>query len=224
MTNTLARKNDRPTLEEVLEDIGPLPTESVLLGMANDGLPMLLDAYHTHLADTPNVLVWNGESSFLKMVAEFILHTKHKREMEFVVFTNNTEEWEFLANKTNTQKNTPCIGVIPFWDDLADQVLLGLASWIQGKVKPNHAVIVLIEGVENVLKMDLDARQNLNYIFLRGRNKRVFAIGTAPKDVDLMGLQNAFGLKVEHEEQSEVYEFPEGETQIQVWIPKENRK
>ena len=223
MTNTLARRNDRPTLEEVLEDIGPLPSEALFIGMAEDYLPMMVNVRDNN---TPNILIWNGETSFLKMVAEFIMNRdiREHQEIEFVVFTNNTEEWKFLAKETNFKKNSPCIGVIPFWDSLADQVLLGLASWIHQGVKPNHSVVVLIEGVENVINMDLDAKQNFNYIFLKGKDRRVFAIGTAPMGIDLRGLQDVFTYQGEYKNTSDRYEFPEGNRKIKVWLPKENRK
>lgn len=218
MTNTLARRNDRPTLEEVLEELGPLPSEAMLIGMADDFLPMLVDVHDS----PPNILVWNGETSFLKVIAEFIMNRdpREEQEMEFVVFTNNTEEWEFLARENNFKKGSPCIGVIPFWDDLANQVLLGLASWIHSGVKPNHHMVVLIEGVENIMKMDLDAKQNFNYIFLKGRDSRVFAVGTAPKDVSLRGLQDVFSYQAEFNPSSDRYEFPEGDNKVQVWIPR----
>lgn len=216
MTNLLVRKTDRPTLEEVLREVGPFPHEVVFLGIADDYLPMLIDSHDS----PPNILIWNGETSFLKMVAEFIMNRESKKEMEFVVFTNNTEEWEFLAKESNSKKGSPCIGVIPFWDSLADQVLLGLASWIHSGIKPNHSIVVLIEGVENILKMELDARQNFHYILLKGKDRRVFAIGTVPEDFNLLGLQDMFIYQPKFNRGTNMYEFPEGQETVDVWIPK----
>lgn len=219
MTNSLARKDDRPTLEEVLDVLGPMPYGSVFLGMADDGLPMMLDI-HNIMGNSSNILIWNGEVGFLKMVAEFIMNYQDKREIEFVVFTNNSEEWEFLAKETNSKKNSPCIGVIPFWSDLADQVLLALAGWIHSGIKPNHSVIVLIEGVDNILKMPLDARQNFHYILLKGVDKRVMAVGTVSKDIELRGLDDMFQGKVEFNKSEDRYEFPEGLEKVKVWTPR----
>lgn len=218
MTNSLARKDDRPTVKDVLNEIGPLPYEVVFMGMAEDGQPMMFDT-RGMFGTSPNILIWNGETSFLKMVAEFILNYQSKDEIEFIVFTNNTEEWEFLARESNFQKNTPCIGVIPFWDKLADQILLALAGWVNQGLKPNHSIIVLIEGVENILKMSLDARQNFHYVFVKGKDRRVFAIGTVPKDTDLRGMNDLF-YSVEFNDETNRYEFPEGENTVQVWIPR----
>lgn len=205
----------RPTVDEVVDALGPFPTEAILLGVADDGETMLLN---TRMSP-PNILVWNGEVSFLKSVAEFIMNFKGKEEIEFVVFTNNVEEWEFLANKTNKVKDSPCIGVIPFWSDLADQILLALASWIHQGVKPNHSIIVLIEGVENVLKMDVSAKQDFYYVFLKGKDRRVVAVGTVPEGTNLYGLQDMF-YQSKFNSESGMYEFPEGDNQIQVWIPR----
>lgn len=217
MANSLVKKEDRPTLKDVLYEIGPFPYEAIFLGMAeDDGFPILLNT----LSSGQNILIWNGEVGFLKMVADFIMNYQEKKEFEFVVFTNNHEEWEFLSQETNFKKGSPCIGVIPFWSDLANQVLLALAEWIHKDIRPNHSIIILIEGIENVLKMDLDAKQNFNYIFLRGEDRRVFAVGTVPKDLQLFGLEDSFEYKVEFNKKTGKYEFPEGENTIQGWIPK----
>lgn len=221
MTNSIVKRNNRPTVNEIVESLSPLPTEAIVLGMADDGLPVLFNT-STIFGTSPNIMIWNGEVGFLKSVAEFILNRDpdEKDEIEFVVFTRNMEEWGFLADKSNKVRNSPCIGVIPFWSDLADQVLLGLASWIHQGIHPNHSVIVLIEGVENILKMDVSAKQNFHYIFLSGGDRQVFAIGTVPEGLDLYGLQEAFKYQGTFNKESDTYEFPEGENTIQVWIPR----
>ena len=227
MTNIVKRqkKELRPTLEEVLDNLGPLPTEAVLMGVVEeDGLPLLFDTHNWSGNVSPNILIWNGETSFLKVVAEFILNrdesSQLQDEIEFVVFTNNVEEWDFLMNKTSKIKNSPCIGVIPFWSDVADQVLLALGSWIHDGYHPNHSVIVLVEGVENILKMDTNAKQNFHYLLVKGGNKRVFAVGTVTDNKTLYGLQDLFKTKAEYKEESDRYEFSEGDKKIEVWLPK----
>lgn len=227
MTNIVKRqkKELRPTLEEVLNNLGPLPTEAVLMGVVEeDGLPLLFDTHNWSGKVSPNILIWNGETSFLKVVAEFILSrdesSQLQDEIEFVVFTNNVEEWDFLMNKTSKIKNSPCIGVIPFWSDVADQVLLALASWVHDGFHPNHSVVVLIEGIDNILKLDFDAKQNFNYILVNGGNKRVFAVGTVTDGKTLYGLQELFKSQGKYESDSDRYRFPEGYKEIEVWLPK----
>jgi len=216
-------KKSYPHLRDVLKEIGPLPHEAVVMGVvAADDLPLLFDT--STWGGSPNILVWNGETSFLKVVAEYILnrddYEQEKDEIEFVVFTNNIEEWEFLTNKTNQVKNTPCIGVIPFWSDIANQVLLALGNWIQEGRHPNHSVIVLVEGIENILSMDLDSRLNFGHLLMRGGSQRVFTIGTVKSENILRGLEDRFKLHASYDESSDMYEFPEGEGIIQIWLPK----
>lgn len=215
----MENKDDRPTTEQVVDVLGPFGRDDVLIGVASDGEAMTIN---TRMSP-PNILIWNGETAFLKAVAEFIMNYKGKEEMEFIVFTNNHEEWEFLAKQANSKKDMPCIGVIPFWDDLADQILLELAGNMSKGIRPNHSVIVLIEGVQNVLKMDLSARQNFHHIFVHGKDRRVCAVGTVPEGSDIRGLQTLF-YQARFNAQSGMYEFPEGESDIQVWIPKIEEK
>jgi len=222
MTN-IVKRNNNPTLEDVVSEIGPLPSEAILLGIVEeDNLPLLFDTSLWSGIVSPNILIWNGETDFLKLVAEYILNRddNEKDEMEFVVFTRNVEEWEFLANKTNRVKNSPCIGVIPFWSDLADQVLLALTSWIHAGHHPNHSIVVLVEGLENVLNLDFETKQNFNYILLRGGKQRVFAIGTVTDKETLHGLEKMFQTKFNYNSKTDRYEFLENDKTLEVWIPK----
>ena len=226
MSDIVKRQSDKnellPTLNEVLDSIGSLPSEAVFMGVVeSDNLPLL---FNTWVKGSSNILIWNGEISFLKVVAEYIFNrdddSQQQDEIEFVVFTNNVEEWDFLMNKTSKIKNSPCIGVIPFWSDVADQVLLALASWIHDGYHPNHSVIVLVEGIDNILKMNFDAKQNFNYVLLRGGNQRVFAVGTVPDSATLYGLQDMFKAQAKYLSNSNRYKFPEGDNEIEVWLPK----
>ena len=226
MSDIVKRQSDKneliPTLDEVLDSIGSLPSEAVFMGVVeSDNLPLL---FNTWVKGSSNILIWNGEISFLKVVAEYIFNrdddSQQQDEIEFVVFTNNVEEWDFLMNKTSKIKNSPCIGVIPFWSDVADQVLLALASWIHDGYHPNHSVIVLVEGIDNILKMNFDAKQNFNYVLLRGGNQRVFAVGTVPDSATLYGLQDMFKAQAKYLSNSNRYKFPEGDNEIEVWLPK----
>lgn len=227
MKDIVERQDDEnrlPTLVEVLDVLSPLPSEAVMMGVVeSDNLPLLFDT-STWGNISPNILIWNGEISFLKVVAEYILnrdnYTQQRDEIEFVVFTNDVENWDFLMNKTSKIKNSPCIGVIPFWSDVADQVLLALGNWIHDGHHPNHSVIVLVEGIENILKMDVDAKLNFNYLLLQGGNQRLFAIGTVLDNKHLHGLQEMFKLHAKYESDSNRYKFPEGDEEIKVWLPK----
>ncbi len=228
MNDIVKRQSDEnrlPTLAEVMDDIGLLPSEAVMMGVVeSDNLPLLFDTSNWSGSVSPHILIWNGEISFLKVVAEYILNRddwmQQQDEIEFVVFTNNVEEWDFLMNKTSKIKNSPCIGVIPFWSDVADQVLLALGNWIHDGHHPNHSVIVLVEGIDNILKMDVTAKQNFNYLLLRGGNQRVFALGTVPDSATLYGLQDMFKAQAKYLSNSNRYKFPEGDNEIEVWLPK----
>jgi len=67
--------------------------------------------------------------------------------------------------------------------------------------------------------MNWDAKQNFNYIFLKGKDRRAFAVGTVPKDSQLYGLDEMFQT-AEFNKETQMYEFPEGKNKIQVWTPR----
>src|SRR4030095_7827721 len=65
-----------PTLSEILEEIGPIPREALLLGMAADGLPILLNLYDSHPG--PILVIGDagaGKTGFLQTVARSAIQT-----------------------------------------------------------------------------------------------------------------------------------------------------
>jgi DNA segregation ATPase FtsK/SpoIIIE-like protein len=83
-----------PTLENVLAKIAPLPEHGLFLGVASDGLPLLLN-----LNDPApgQVLILGddhtGKTDFLQGVARAVSLTHHPRFVRFAVVTPCIEEW-----------------------------------------------------------------------------------------------------------------------------------
>src|SRR6185436_20666174 len=84
-----------PTLEGVLSEIGSLPREALFLGMALDGLPVLLNLRDS--APGPLLITGDagaGKTSFLQMVAQAVQQTHHPQDVQFGVITSFPDEWE----------------------------------------------------------------------------------------------------------------------------------
>jgi hypothetical protein len=205
-----------PTLQEVLEDIGPLPPEAVFMGVSDDGLPVLFNVLDNNIS---NILIWKGELDILKVIAEYIVITqkgdRRHTDVEFLVITSKPKEWEFLINKSNHIKNTPCIGVVPMWTTEAEDLLLSLASWSSSNVTSKRSVLVLVDDmVKAVNEMNYDAILSLKYIMMNGAKRRVFIMGLMKSYLP----GEIFVPKLSYE--NGIYSFLEGERLVNSWVPK----
>src|SRR5687767_860221 len=84
-----------PSLSEVLADIGSLPREALLLGVASDGLPVLLNLWDP----LPGPLLILGEAgagktTFLQTMAQSVIQTHNSNSVQYGVITNHPDEWE----------------------------------------------------------------------------------------------------------------------------------
>ncbi len=174
----------KQVLSEVVEQNSPFIKGAVIFGTAEDGLPMALD---THKSTSPNVVIWDkvvGQGlKILKVIAEFIFRYQKKTQIEFVVLTTNPEEWgELNKYGMGMSGDTSCIGIIPFYSDLADKVIAGLARWSSETHKSTkHPIILLIDGLENMEKVDQPFKNHFHCILDIGRRKNVYVVGTARK-------------------------------------------
>ena len=221
--------SSRPSLKQVVNKLHSLPGYSILLGMVEDK-PVLWDVHDT---SAPNIVVGDKLArqslNILKVIAEYIFshHAQigyHAEEVEFVVLTFYPEDWgELNKYGMGMMGKTSCIGIIPFFSELADKVMDGLARWAHERHNSSkQPVIVLIDGIENVNKMSLEFRNHFRFLLDMGRKKNVYVVGTSSKknfhQVQdwLDGFQREiYGMDVEDE-----FELIEGKDTIIFYTPR----
>lgn len=161
-----------PTLDRVLAEIGTLPREALFLGIASDGLPVLLNL---HDPIPGPVLVAGdagaGKTAFLQMIARGVQQTHTAAEVQFAVITAHPEEWE------NVRAAEHGVGIFSAYETSAQDVLLSLASWAHAN-KSKQAVVLLVDDLEALAKMDTEALQSFRWLLLRGPSRRVWPIVT----------------------------------------------
>jgi hypothetical protein len=162
-----------PTLSEILEEIGPLPREALLLGMASDGLPILLNLYDAHPG--PIIVLGDsgaGKTNFLQTVARSATHIHDANDLQYGVITNHVDEWESLEETSHS------VGVFPVDHANAQDLILSLASWAHTNKNTRQSVLLLIDGLEEVANLESDVVQSLRWLLLRGPARRVWPIIT----------------------------------------------
>ena len=162
-----------PTLSGVLAEIGPLPREALFLGLASDGLPVLLnlrDPIPGPILITGDA--GSGKTAFLQTIARAVVQTHNQSDVQFGVVTNHPEEWESIEEIPHR------VGIFPSHHSSAQDFLLSLASWAHSNKNARQSVLLLIDDLESVASLDFDALQNLRWLLLRGPSRCVWPILT----------------------------------------------
>jgi hypothetical protein len=221
--------NHRPSLKSVVNTIGHLPGHAIMIGMDGE-IPVLWNVRDT---TAPNIIVWDKLArqslNILKVIAEYIFshHARigYKAEgVEFVVLTLYPEDWgELNKYGMGMMGKTSCIGIIPFFSELADKLMDGLARWANERHNSSkQPVVVLVDGIENVNKMGEEFQNHFRFLLDMGRRKNVYVVATSSKknfhQVQdwLDGFQREiYGMDVEDE-----FELVEGKTNIIFYTPR----
>ena len=162
-----------PDLSSVLTRIAPLPSEALFLGMAIDGLPVLLNLFDP----VPGPILIAGDSSsgktrLLQTIARAaeILHPSDF--VQYGVVTTKPNEWEKLYGGKNNA------GIYQTSDENTAELLQSLVTWAHNNKGEGQSILLLIDDLEAVTNLDEQAQQNLRWLLLRGPSRRVWTFAT----------------------------------------------
>ena len=164
---------EQPPLREVLAEFCSMPEEALFLGVASDGLPVLLNLHDPFPG--PILLCGDsgtGKTAFLQTVAAAASQMHQPEKLQFGVLTNHPDEWAALENIPNN------VGVFPLYHKSSEDFILSLAAWAHGNKTSQQSVLLLLDDLEAATNLDFDAKQNLRWLFLRGPARRVWPINT----------------------------------------------
>lgn len=162
-----------PSLSTVLAEMGPLPRQALFLGVASDGLPVLLNLYDSH----PGAMLiagdaGSGKTAFLQTVAHSVTQTHRSNDVEFGVITNYPDEWESM------EATSHCVGVFPIGHNSTREFIHSLATWAHSNKNTHQSILLLIDDLEAMAGFELEALQDFRWLLLRGPARRVWPIVT----------------------------------------------
>lgn len=160
-----------PTLNSVLAGAGCLPHTALFLGLAEDGLPVLLDLYDP--VPGPLLIIGDessGKTSLLQMVARATEAMHNPQDVQTGVVAHQPEAWE------NFQGSQSVVGIYSDREDSARELLQSLVNWAHNNRDNTQAILLLIDDLEAVTQLGREAEQNLRWLLLRGPNRRVWPI------------------------------------------------
>lgn len=160
---------DLPTLSAVLADISPLPHEALFLGMAEDGLPILLnlnDAVPGPILITGDKA--SGKTDLLKTIARAAELLHSPEQVKYGVITPTPEEWKSLQGDQNNA------GVYDMRGENSAELLQSLVTWAHRNKGSDQSILLLIDDLAALSQMDEQTKQNLRWLLLRGSSRRVW--------------------------------------------------
>jgi hypothetical protein len=163
-----------PSLDQLTHDLGPLPEGSLLLGVAADGLPLLLGLYDP--APGPVLVTGDkrsGKTAFLQTLARATDLTPEPGEIQFGVLTNYPGEWTAIETLPGS------MGIWPAAHGSAGRYLNRLVAW--GGHPGNDgrtAVLLLIDGLDTLILSESVTRQDLMWLLSYGPEHRIWPVAT----------------------------------------------
>ncbi len=160
-----------PKLSEILAEISPLPRGSAFIGMANDGLPVLINL----LDPRPGPLLiaadkGSGKTKLLQVVSQSIARVPASYNIRYVALTNYPDEW-------NTLQAVNCEGILSLTDPASADYVAQLAKWAHAGQSNQQIFVLLIDDFEALLASN-EIRQYLRWLLSRGPSHRVWPFVT----------------------------------------------
>jgi hypothetical protein len=162
-----------PALHDVLAKIGSFPSEALFIGVASDGLPVLLNLYDPHPG--PILVAGDagaGKTAFLQTIAHSVALTHRADDVQFAIITNYPEEWESIESIPHRA------GVFPVGLSRTEEFLNSLSTWAHSNKNTQQCILLLVDDLESVASLDPESVQNFRWLLLRGPVRRVWPIVT----------------------------------------------
>jgi hypothetical protein len=162
-----------PSLEQMLDEIGPLPKTSLFLGQAEDRLPVLLD-----LSDPrPGPILISGHTGagktrLLRTIARFLVYRHTPQMTQYGVITSCSQEWSDLAEAPH------CVGIFPAQEKSAAEFVRALALWTRIRRMYRQPVLLLIDGLDEFEELNSAVGQDLETVLVDGPANQIWPIAT----------------------------------------------
>jgi len=153
--------------------MGSLPREALFLGIAFDGLPVLLNLHDP--APGPLLIVSDagaGKTDFLKVLALGVQQTQRPEAVQFGVITNHADEWDGFESSSHH------VGVFPVPENRTQDFIHSLAVWAHTQRRSRQSVLLMIDDLESIIRLEPATLQDLRWLLLRGTSHGVWPILT----------------------------------------------
>jgi len=162
-----------PSLADVLETLDAPHPDTLLFGVASDGLPLLLNLRDSRsgpllvLADRGS-----GKTAFLQFLAHATNRLLPSTKVNYAILSNFADEWRDFTDEAH------CLDILPTYGEATTQLLYELACRVEaaetGPLSP--AVLILFDGLDSVSHLDPAGQENLRYLLQFGPRAGIWPI------------------------------------------------
>lgn len=152
-----------PGYDEVASELGGLPKQALLLGIASDGLPVFLNLQDS----TPGPLLLlgdrgSGKTAFLRTLVESSGRLFTGGEIHCAIFTGSPEEWSEATGLPQV------MGVWPAYSPEAADALDEIASLVQSGLPDDTFVLLVIDGLDALMALPPEDLNALAFLLNHG--------------------------------------------------------
>ena len=161
-----------PQLSEVLAEFSALPREALFLGLASDGLPVLLNL--NDAVPGPLLVIGDagsGKTNLLHVITRAVQKMHNPQDVQYGVITSHPQEWQGFDDPGH------CVGIHDINDKPAQGFLESLSEWTHSNKGQGGFILMLIDDLETISNVK-EAQQNLSWLFSRGTARHVWPIVT----------------------------------------------
>lgn len=164
----------RPDLTQVLEEIGPLLSGTIFLGLTEDGTPLLHDLFPAEEGEAtagPLLVTGDARSGKTAFLQNLAASLDADGDLLFAVITSRLAEWEPFEALPSS------LGIWPGRPASIGRLLGQLCPWAESP-RRHAGVILLIDDLELVTEAGAEVRRDLRYLLLYGPERGIWPVTT----------------------------------------------
>jgi len=159
-----------------------LPPNTTLLGVGEDGLPVLLDLNDP----TPGaVLILSDHRAsrrdILRSVLESGIACNPPHRLQYLILSSQPERWWSWRSDQNADRH--CLAIEPLESEPCTRWLKSMSELVEQRrmgVRGGPAVLILIDDLESVMALGYDGLVQLDWLIKQGAEAGVWVVATAP--------------------------------------------
>jgi len=161
------------TLEELIAQNPTLPNDTLMLGMANDGLPVLLNLYEP--APGPVLVVGDsgvGKTSLMQTLARATDLIQDPSDIQFGVVSSNPNEWKTLDASPGS------LGVWPANHSSAQDFIQRITDWAGQPEHGRQIIVLFLDDLASIINTSYEIQENIKWLLLNGSKNQVWIVAS----------------------------------------------
>jgi energy-coupling factor transporter ATP-binding protein EcfA2 len=161
------------TFEELIAENPDLPSDTLMLGMANDGLPILLNLYEP----TPGPVLVVGDSgvgktSLMQTLAQATNLIQDPSDIQFGVVSSHPDEWQVLDVSPGS------LGVWPATHPSAQDFIQRISDWARQPEHGRQVIVLFLDDLASIINNSFDVQENIKWLLLNGSKNQVWIVAS----------------------------------------------